>query len=272
MKILQNTPVKKILCRYTSEKKKYQKAALGLQDSDEDDHEQVAEAMVTKMMLTTMTTMIMTMMCRRSTPRSRTCSRRSGRWKLWTEHPRKLLSLLAWTYKRIMWKSPSIPHLFYSSLLPWYSLRLSSCWHHHLSLLTCRTPATMGVNGKKDHVPVPMDKLAMAKQMAAKLTAKTATINKSEVSFVTIVPVTAWMQLWARRWRRRRKALFEGQEGLLGRASLQNLLQVTWLLRFKHVSVQWTVHIYWTVHISLSVSEFWLFVIQISLPHGWMRS
>ena len=44
----------------------------------------------------------------------------------------------------------------------------------------------MGVNGKKDHVPVPMDKLAMAKQMAAKLTAKTATINKSEVGFVTI--------------------------------------------------------------------------------------
>ena len=44
-----------------------------------------------------------------------------------------------------------------------------------------RTPATMGVDGKKDHVPVPMDKLAMAKQMAAKLTAKTATINKSEV-------------------------------------------------------------------------------------------
>ena len=41
----------------------------------------------------------------------------------------------------------------------------------------------MGVNGKKDHVPVPMDKLAMAKQMAAKLTAKTATINKSEVGF-----------------------------------------------------------------------------------------
>ena len=39
----------------------------------------------------------------------------------------------------------------------------------------------MGVDGKKDHVPVPMDKLAMAKQMAAKLTAKTATINKSEV-------------------------------------------------------------------------------------------
>ena len=32
-----------ILCRYTSEKKKYQKAALGLQDSDEDDHEQVPE-------------------------------------------------------------------------------------------------------------------------------------------------------------------------------------------------------------------------------------
>ena len=32
-----------ILCRYTSEKKKYQKAALGLQDSDEDDHEQVVE-------------------------------------------------------------------------------------------------------------------------------------------------------------------------------------------------------------------------------------
>ena len=27
--------------RYTTEKKKYQKAALGLQDSDEDDHEQV---------------------------------------------------------------------------------------------------------------------------------------------------------------------------------------------------------------------------------------
>ena len=39
----------------------------------------------------------------------------------------------------------------------------------------------MGVDGKKDHVPVPMDKLAMAKQMAAKLTAKTATINKREV-------------------------------------------------------------------------------------------
>ena len=49
----------------------------------------------------------------------------------------------------------------------------------------------MGVNGKKDHVPVPMDKLAMAKQMAAKLTAKTATINKSEVGFVTIVAMTA---------------------------------------------------------------------------------
>ena len=45
----------------------------------------------------------------------------------------------------------------------------------------------MGVNGKKDHVPVPMDKLAMAKQMAAKLTAKTATINKSEVSFVITI-------------------------------------------------------------------------------------
>ena len=56
--------------------------------------------------------------------------------------------------------------------------------NHHSPLH--RTPATMGVNGKKDHVPVPMDKLAMAKQMAAKLTAKTATINKSEVSFVTI--------------------------------------------------------------------------------------
>ena len=56
-----------------------------------------------------------------------------------------------------------------------------------IHLFMCRTPATMGVNGKKDHVPVPMDKLAMAKQMAAKLTAKTATINKSEVGFVTIV-------------------------------------------------------------------------------------
>ena len=56
-----------------------------------------------------------------------------------------------------------------------------------INLLISRTPATMGVNGKKDHVPVPMDKLAMAKQMAAKLTAKTATINKSEVGFVTIV-------------------------------------------------------------------------------------
>ena len=32
-----------MFCRYTSEKKKYQKAALGLQDSDEDDHEQVAQ-------------------------------------------------------------------------------------------------------------------------------------------------------------------------------------------------------------------------------------
>ena len=71
-----NTSVKLILCRYTSEKKKYQKAALGLQDSDEDDHEQVA--IITKMMLTTMTTMIISMMCRRSTPRSRTCSRQSG--------------------------------------------------------------------------------------------------------------------------------------------------------------------------------------------------
>ena len=40
MKVFQGTF---IVCRYTSEKKKYQKAALGLQDSDEDDHEQVAE-------------------------------------------------------------------------------------------------------------------------------------------------------------------------------------------------------------------------------------
>ena len=30
-----------IYLRYTTEKKKYQKAALGLQDSDEDDNEQV---------------------------------------------------------------------------------------------------------------------------------------------------------------------------------------------------------------------------------------
>ena len=87
----------------------------------------------------------------------------------------------------------------------------------------------MGVNGKKDHVPVPMDKLAMAKQMAAKLTAKTATINKSEVGSVTISQLQPWIQLWPRRWRRRQKVLCEGQEGLLDRASLQNLLQVSFL-------------------------------------------
>ena len=39
----QSTTVKMCFYRYTSEKKKYQKAALGLQDSDEDDHEQVGQ-------------------------------------------------------------------------------------------------------------------------------------------------------------------------------------------------------------------------------------
>ena len=94
--------------------------------------------------------------------------------------------------------------------------------------LFVRTPATMGVNGKKDHVPVPMDKLAMAKQMAAKLTAKTATINKSEVSFVITIVINDNFDL-SHRWRRRQKVLCEGQEGLLDRASLLNLLQVSWL-------------------------------------------
>jgi len=96
---------------YTTEKKKYQKAALGLQDSDEDDNEQEIDAQIENLLSA-----------------KRTVKAMDG---------------------------------------------------------TNLTPATMGVDGKKDHVPVPMDKLAMAKQMAAKLTAKTATINKSEVEKTT---------------------------------------------------------------------------------------
>merc|ERR1712117_488084 len=96
---------------YTTEKKKYQKAALGLQDSDEDDNEQEIDAQIENLLSA-----------------KRTVKAMDG---------------------------------------------------------TNLTPATMGVDGKRDHVPVPMDKLAMAKQMAAKLTAKTATINKSEVEKTT---------------------------------------------------------------------------------------
>ena len=38
---IENSASKSLYLRYTTEKKKYQKAALGLQDSDEDDNEQV---------------------------------------------------------------------------------------------------------------------------------------------------------------------------------------------------------------------------------------
>ena len=38
---IENSASKSLYVRYTTEKKKYQKAALGLQDSDEDDNEQV---------------------------------------------------------------------------------------------------------------------------------------------------------------------------------------------------------------------------------------
>ena len=102
-----STPVFMDLSRYTSEKKKYQKAALGLQDSDEDDHEQVDDYSCFSngyvLIIDTKNWPNSTewgwwkkrnwdftlQMYRRSTPRLKTFSLPRGPWKLWTEHPRE---------------------------------------------------------------------------------------------------------------------------------------------------------------------------------------
>ena len=118
----------------------------------------------------------------------------------------------------------------------------------------------MGVNGKKDHVPVPMDKLAMAKQMAAKLTAKTATINKSEVGFVTTVGHNDCLNTTvSTQVEKTTEGFVRGTGGAPGQSFSANSVAG------ELADQSFTIETVSCIHICLNVS---LGLIQISLPRG----
>ena len=119
----------------------------------------------------------------------------------------------------------------------------------------------MGVNGKKDHVPVPMDKLAMAKQMAAKLTAKTATINKSEVGVVTTVSHNDCLNITvSTQVEKTTEGFVRGTGGAPGQSFSAKSVAGGQL-----ADQYFTIETVSCIHICLNVS---LGLIQISLPRG----